>query len=90
MDDLISRQGVIDAITEKSILENMDSVYDTALKICKRSVHRIIASQPSVQPEIIRCRECKQYLTARCPFGWDLLAKPDDDFYCAYGERREE
>lgn len=51
MDDIISRQAALDAITEESILENMDSVYDTELKRCKRAVHRIIAKLPSAQPE---------------------------------------
>ena len=51
MDDLISRQAAIDAMTDKNIICNMDSVQDSELHRIKRAVHRILASLPSVQPE---------------------------------------
>lgn len=51
MNDLISRQAAIDAITDESIVRNMDSVYDSELHRCKRATHRILASLQSAQPE---------------------------------------
>lgn len=51
MSDLISRQSAIDAITDESIVANMDSVFDTELHKCKRAMQRILASLPSAQPE---------------------------------------
>ena len=51
MSDLISRQAAIDAITDESIVANMDSVYDSELRRYKRAMQRILASLPSAQPE---------------------------------------
>lgn len=60
--DCISKQSVIDAITDENIIRNMDSVMDSEMNRVKRSVHRIIASIPSAQPEI--------------KTGWDLISRP--------------
>lgn len=49
--DYTSKQSVIDAITDENIIRNMDSVMDSEMHRVKRSVHRIIASIPSAQPE---------------------------------------
>lgn len=51
MDDLISRQAAIEAITDECIVTNMDSVYDSELHRFKRATHRILANLPSAQPE---------------------------------------
>lgn len=51
MSDLISRQAAIEALTDKNIVNNMDSVNDTMLHKTKRAMQRIIASLPSAQPE---------------------------------------
>lgn len=44
----ISRQAALDAITDDSIVANMDSVYDSELHRYKRAMHRIIANLPSI------------------------------------------
>lgn len=61
----------------QSIMRNIDILTDKIIKM------------PSVQPEIVRCRDCKYYQTDKCYIHieriWEL--KPDD--YCSQGERDE-
>lgn len=61
----------------QSIMRNIDILTDKIIKM------------PSVQPEIIRCKDCKYYQTEQCYMHierlWEL--KPDD--YCSQGERDE-
>lgn len=42
----------------------------------------------SAQPEIIRCRECVKRKICRTTTIWAVA--PDDDWFCADAERREE
>lgn len=51
VDDTISRQAAIDALTDENIIEHLDSVYDSELHRFKRATQRIIAQLPSAQPE---------------------------------------
>ena len=83
MSNLISRQSAIDAITDENIIRNMDSVMDSEMHRVKRSVHRIIASMSSAQPEskhgkwienngLYQCSVCKHifselWWTSVCP-----------------------
>ena len=41
-----------------------------------------------LQPEIIRCRECKLRDTEYCNMAHGFMGMKDDD-YCSYAERRE-
>ena len=69
MDDLISRQAAIDAITDERIVTNMDSVYDSELHRCKRATHRILASLPSAQRKgkwITKMVDCSNILLPFC------------------------
>ena len=84
MSDLINRQSLIDA------LNKFAPEHYTAL------VNSIIMKEPSVEPQIIRCKECK---FRKIEFGWNgkrykVCANTDyptdDNAYCSYGERREE
>ena len=79
-DDCISRQAAIDAIIEAGITE-----YDETLAI--EQVEKV----PSVQPEIIRCKDCKHRGEKPIADGryWCEL---HDTFmyYCSDAERREE
>lgn len=91
MDDLISRQGAIDALGEapkykqriiKTYAEGRnDQWFDDVTKI---------SLLPPAQPEIIRCKDC---------WYWDkrggrmyceemYFDQDDPDFYCGYAERR--
>ena len=44
-----------------------------------------------INGELIRCKDCKRYkpgyITADCPFLYDMLS---DDDYCSYAERKED
>lgn len=92
MSDSIDRQAAIEAIASR------DETSGTVKVFTGRQVNEILASLPSVQPEIIRCKDCKWYGRAdkrRFYRGMDCLQKridtiiPDKDF-CSRAERREE
>ena len=94
MDDLISMKAAIDAMTDKNIICNMDSVQDSELHRIKRAVHRILASLPSAQPERT-CVNCGRTANnggwyadgrTRCPIE-EHYALPKDG-YCHLWEKR--
>lgn len=97
MDDSISRQA---AIAEFSCCElTPDGGIDANYAI------DFLTQLPSVQPDIVRCKDCKHRpkkvedsrwlefpdytCVCQCDDPW-YEWMPDDDFYCAYGERRDE
>lgn len=90
MNDLISRQAAIDAIepTLKSILQGNSF---KAINVIDK-----IRDLPSVQTEIIRCKDCKHYQFAdNRAFGmpvkmckWFGFEDVDDDDFCSRAERR--
>ena len=91
MDDLISRQAAIEAMTDKNIVENMDSVIDTELHRCKRAVHRIIAKIPSplkhgkwnkIKENSWACSECKKENCYAFHYNDDLTGLILQDFFC--------
>lgn len=49
MDDSISRNAAINALTEENIIAHLDSVYDSELRRFKRATERIIAQLPSTE-----------------------------------------
>ena len=78
MDDLISRQAVIEI--NRSYHGQMPNEVN----------HRIwkeINELPSAQPEIVRCKDCKHHDGIRC-FRWNstIITKFDD--FCSNAERR--
>ena len=89
MDDTISRKCAIDAL-------HMHLMYRMGTDSNKKRLDEWINNLPSVQPEIIRCKDCKWYGRAdkrRFYRGMDCLQKridtivPDKDF-CSRAERR--
>lgn len=73
---LIKRQDAINAL-----IEWVTKLFDD------RSVVDVINEVPSIQPEIIRCKDCWHYPSeyADCPMiGW---ARNENDF-CSKAERR--
>ena len=40
------------------------------------------------QPEIVRCKDCWKREFDNCPFNEYTEFEPEDDFFCAEGERR--
>ena len=99
MDDLISRQAAIDAFdcTNELIVGGEANAQNVVSYINK--VIGKIKALPSVQPEIIRCKDCKfasltydgdckycQYLAGE----FDLIDAVyfDGNDYCSHAERR--
>ena len=94
MNDLISREVAI-----AEVHKNYDAILDFKSngRTVADSFEDIINSLPSVQPEIIRCQECKHWDKT-----WTNDWSPDyhycsmiegvrkGDFYCADAERRTE
>ena len=74
MSDLIDRQAALDAIMGQPPEPHYPSWYAAQIE-----------KLPAVQPEIIRCKDCKyRYLDGmiwNCPFG----LSGGEDFFCAYG-----
>ena len=44
---------------------------------------------PSIQPEIIHCRDCKKRMKLSCPFGITVFDAPYDGDFCSRAERKE-
>lgn len=58
--DLISRAAAIDALTDKNLRRNVDSVCDGDMNRTRRAAQRVIAQLPTVDAAlIVRCRDCK-------------------------------
>ena len=87
MNDLIDRQAAIDALWSLDV-ELRPSAIDAILNM--------LNGLPSVQPEIIRCKDCKHYqFSDNRAFGfpvkmceWFGFADVDDDDFCSRAERR--
>ena len=94
MDDLISRQAVIDALL--NYIHNVDKVIGTGRlspKDCKDAATSVLAGLPSAQPEIIRCKDCEygeQDEVGRwfCRSLGCQIGNEDGSGYCADAERR--
>lgn len=90
MSDLISRQSAIDAVNEFFKLYAINRTMSNVT-----SIQDILRQLPSVQPEIIRCKDCEHWDKT-----WTNDWSPDyhycpmidgvrkSDFYCADAERR--
>lgn len=75
MDDLISRQALLEEYDRLHVGE-------------PGRARKLIEDAPSVQPEIIRCDECRYYImkSHRCePLGLITC----DGFWCKQAERRK-
>ena len=56
-------------------------------------VYKKIEEQPTIEPEIIRCKDCKHHvLHPRMGVLWCTLLHSDmgDNQFCSYAERRSE
>lgn len=78
-DDAVSRADVVDMLEMYPFTEY--GKYETAREVVKRL--------PPVQPEIIRCKDCKYNATSKkCLNPNSFFLVPADDDYCSYAERR--
>lgn len=82
MYDLISRQAAIDVVSEACF--EWRGIFGR----CKNAIEAL----PSAQPEIIKCRNCKYYISGsddvRYCFKHDDDILWDDDDFCSRAERR--
>ena len=96
MDDLISRQAAIDALSLgkevlSCVLDDMDVVgtdrekYSWGLGLIESCINDI-EELPSAQSEIIYCKDCKWKNRHNCTRAVEVPI--DDDKYCAWAERR--
>lgn len=88
MDDLINRQAVIDAIKRCESTDTYD--FNNGMIRLIRALNAI-ADIPSAQPDIVRCKDCKNSsgkIANRTKCGlhnWWV----GFDYFCADGERKE-
>ena len=80
MDDLISKKAAIDAMAE---LQGRAST-KAELKGISKAWKRIKELQP-IQPEIVRCEECKYHHQKNCPIEKYFSL----DGFCSRGKRKE-
>ena len=111
MDDLISRQAAIDALeNDKAALDKIIkgmSAEDMLLKYYVAQHNQVsydidaIVQLPPIQPEIIRCKDCKHFeydhpyiiqgisvLGHEVCNAWGDGCKTDENGYCFMAERR--
>ena len=100
MSDLISRQAILKHIEKiRQGVQFMDdthraSIIMNGMYLCEKAV----MNQPSTQPEIIRCKDCKHYQFAdNRAFGmpvkmceWFGFEDVDDNDFCSRAERRND
>ena len=88
--DCISRRAAIDAIehitTSMSICLNSDECH--GMKRMQRQAVIELANMPAIQPEIVRCKDCRHYRHGLCMKASMCVNKSENGF-CDWGERRE-
>lgn len=105
MDDMISRQAALEAIKQMQMpIMRSEFPEEQFVFMGMSEALRAIKDLPSVQPEIIRCKECKWWdrsedrLFGYCmamkhgymSANWEIgiYRRYKGDFYCADAERR--
>lgn len=85
MSDLISRQAAIEAIEEMQI-PIMRSIFPEEQFVFKGMSEALSAIKdlPSVQPEVIRCKNCAKREYCRTSTVWAV--PPSDDWFCGDAE----
>lgn len=91
IEDLISRQAAIDALKNERSDWNCD--YNVPVDYCIDAIYSV----PSAQPEIVRCKDCKNWDTEwqndwaknyhHCPM---IDGTRAGDWFCADAERKED
>ena len=81
MDDSISRQAAIEAAIEGA--DEWDGGYSHSRD---EAITNAIGKVPSVQQEIIRCKDCKWKQGSECVRFAEVRPFPDD--FCSRAERR--
>lgn len=66
----------------------MNSNYPTREYIVHETSYPFGATVKEVVGELLRCKDCRHYAGDGKRCAWDICAF--DNFYCYYGERKEE
>ena len=82
MEDLINRQTIIDGL--EFVIEHGIETYG-AHSISAEKMLEFVRELPTVQPEIVRCEECKYHHQKNCPIEKYFSL----DGFCSRGKRRE-
>ncbi len=98
IDSLISRQAAIDAVEESRRLNHHEDGKDAcAHEYEHRHFLKILRDLPTVEPQIIRCKDCKHHWTyksmdrmpiERCDLEQTFYDAERD--FCSLAERRTE
>ena len=91
--DLISRQAAIDALNKLADIKYTHMPYYGYYLGALHDAANDIKALPSVQPEIIRCQECKhnpKYEWFGCPMSHLSEAQRPETAWCWKAERRTE
>ena len=90
MTDAISRQSVIDMLdeTKRIARQNIDGAVLMTFERVLDSLVNITNALPTIQPEIVRCKDCKHYEYGICKKAGLCVNKSPNGF-CDWGERRE-
>ena len=84
MSDLISRQAAIDAIEAEKIRHGD---YLTSSYVGYEMAEKVVKQLPPIQPEIVRCKDCKHWI----PYDWmfsevwrskNMADYPEDEIGC--------
>lgn len=96
MEDLISRQAAIEAVSD--YIHNVDKVIGTgklSKEDCRDAAESVLEELPSALPEIIRCKDCRHRMATPDGDAW-ICAHPNnnawsitDDHYCGYAEKQD-
>lgn len=91
--DLISRDAILKHIEKiRQSLQMMDdthraSITMTGMHLCEEAV----MNQPSAQPEIIRCKDCKWFGDFGCAIRIvEDSDKPTENDFCSFAERKSD
>ena len=94
MDDLISREKAIEAMEgvdwyhinkDGQLTHGANSKEDEPL--CKaEDVYKVLNDMPSAQPEIVRCKDCKNRGDDDCPMRFIEWVEYDDDGYIEHDD----
>ena len=80
---------LIDADVLKQHIDKLPALPDGNFAGNHSALKALINMQPTVQPEIIRCKDCKHNVSShKCLHPESFFLVTDDDFYCGYAERR--
>ena len=86
--NLINYNQAIEALDkERQFLLNREQ-YGAENVLVHHAIN-VIAELPIIrQPEIVRCKDCWKREFDNCPFNEYSMVVPEDDFFCADGERK--